>query len=387
MPSEVFTIRRSISRGVSASEPSEIGIGVLGYAFMGKAHSNAFRKIDYMTWPPPLKPRLMSIAGRNEEAVSEAARRYGYERWTSDWRELIDDPGIGLFDNLGPNDLHAEPTILAAEAGKHVVCEKPLAVDPAEAEELVRLASAAGVTATVPFVYRFYPMVREARSRVADGTSGPVRLLHGSYLQDWLAGDGDDDWRVDAAAGGASRAFADIGVHWCDLVEFVSGHRITRVAARTVVAVPERGGRRVTTEDAAVVLFETDGGATGNLTISQVSQGRKNRLWFSIDGSTESLCFDQEHPESLWIGGREVNRQLLRGTSEHPGAARYTVVPAGHPQGYQDCFDAFLADTYAAVGGEAPDGLPTFADGLRAARITQAVLDSSRSSTWVDVAP
>jgi predicted dehydrogenase len=285
-----------------------------------------------------------------------------------------------------PNATHAPIVRAAIAAGKHVVCEKPLAVDPAEAAELVELAADAGLTATVPFVYRFYPTVRQARARVADGTAGPVRLLHGSYLQDWLAEDSDDNWRVDAEAGGASRAFADIGVHWCDLVEFVSGHRITRLAARTVVAVPERGGRRVRTEDAAVVLFETDRGAFGNLTISQISPGRKNRLWFSVDGAAESLCFDQENPESLWIGGREVNQQLLRGTSEGPGAARYTVVPAGHPQGYQDCFDAFVADTYAALTAEAPDGLPTFADGLRATRITQAVLDSSRTSSWVEVA-
>jgi predicted dehydrogenase len=284
-----------------------------------------------------------------------------------------------------PNATHAPRVRAAIAAGKHVVCEKPLAVEPAEAAELVRLAADAGVTATVPFVYRFYPTVREARARVADGTAGPVRLLHGSYLQDWLAEDSDDNWRVDASAGGASRAFADIGVHWCDLVEFVSGHRITKVAARTVVVVPQRGDRTVQTEDAAVVLFETDQGATGNLTISQVSLGRKNRLWFSVDGAAESLTFDQENPETLWIGGREVNRQLMRGTSESPAAARYATVPAGHPQGYQDCFDAFVADTYAALAGEPPDGLPTFADGLRAARITEAVLESSQTSTWVEV--
>ena len=189
------------------------------------------------------------------------------------------------------------------------------------------------MTATVPFVYRFYPMVREARARVADGDTGPLRLLHGSYLQDWLAEDTDDDWRVDAAAGGDSRAFADIGVHWCDLVEFVSGHRITRLAARTVVAVPERGGRPVTTEDAAVVLFETDRGAFGNLTVSQISPGRKNRLWFSVDGATESLCFDQENPESLWIGGREVNRQLLRGAERAPGRGPLLRRPGRPPAG------------------------------------------------------
>ena len=210
------------------------------------------------------------------------------------------------------------------------------------------------MTATVPFVYRFYPTVREARARVADGSTGPVRLLHGSYLQDWLAEDTDDNWRVDAAAGGPSRAFADIGVHWCDLVEFVSGHRITRVAAQTVIAVPSRGGRRVETEDAAVVLFETDRGAAGNVTISQITPGRKNRLWFSVDGARESLTFDQENPDSLWIGGREMNRQLLRGSSESAAAARYVTVPAGHPQGYQDCFDAFVADTYAAARRRRP---------------------------------
>jgi predicted dehydrogenase len=352
--------------------------GIVGTGFMGTVHARAVRRAGGV---------VAAVVGSSPESSRAGAERIGAELAADSVEELLATADVDVVHVCTPNATHAPLVRQVLAAGRHVVCEKPLAVAPAEAEELVRLAWAAGVTATVPFVYRFYPMVREARSRVADGTSGPVRLLHGSYLQDWLAEDGDDDWRVDAAAGGASRAFADIGVHWCDLVEFVSGHRITRVAARTVVAVPERGGRRVTTEDAAVVLFETDGGATGNLTISQVSQGRKNRLWFSIDGSTESLCFDQENPESLWIGGREVNRQLLRGTGEHPGAARYTVVPAGHPQGYQDCFDAFVADTYAAVGGEAPDGLPTFADGLRAARLTQAVLDSSRSSTWVDVAP
>src|SRR5919112_1721896 len=143
--------------------------------------------------------------------------------------------------------VHARAVRRTGAVVTRVVCEKPLAVDAAEAAELVALAAEAGVTATVPFVYRFYPTVREARARVADGTAGPVRLLHGSYLQDWLVEETDDNWRVDAAAGGTSRAFADIGVHWCDLVEFVSGHRITRVAARTVVAVPQRGGRRVET--------------------------------------------------------------------------------------------------------------------------------------------
>ncbi|MGY1602237.1 Gfo/Idh/MocA family protein [Geodermatophilus sp. SYSU D00815] len=351
--------------------------GIVGVGFMGTVHARAIRRGGGV---------VSRIVGSSPESSREGAQRIGAEYTADTVEELLAADDVDVVHVCTPNATHAPLVRAAIAAGKHVVCEKPLAVDPAEAETLVALAAEAGVTATVPFVYRFYPTVREARARVADGTAGPVRLLHGSYLQDWLAEDADDNWRVDAAAGGASRAFADIGVHWCDLVEFVSGHRITRLAARTITAVPERGGRPVQTEDAAVVLFETDRGAFGNLTVSQISPGRKNRLWFSVDGATESLCFDQENPESLWIGGREVNRQLLRGTSEHPAAARYATVPSGHPQGYQDCFDAFVADTYAALAGDAPDGLPTFADGLRAARITAAVLESSRTSSWVEVA-
>jgi predicted dehydrogenase len=344
---------------------------------MGTVHARAVRRAGGV---------VSRVLGSTPESSRIAFERENAEFATETLEQLVSADDVDVVHVCTPNATHATVVRAAIAAGKHVICEKPLAVDAVEAAELARLAQEAGVTATVPFVYRFYPTVREARARVAGGTAGPVRLLHGSYLQDWLAEDTDDNWRVDATAGGASRAFADIGVHWCDLVEFVSGHRITTVAARTVVAVPVRGGRRVETEDAAVVLFETDRGATGNLTISQITPGRKNRLWFSVDGATESLTFDQENPDSLWIGGREVNRQLLRGTSESPGAARYTVVPGGHPQGYQDCFDAFVADSYAALRGETPHGLPTFADGLRAARITQAVLESSRKSCWVEVA-
>ncbi|MGY1784363.1 Gfo/Idh/MocA family protein [Geodermatophilus sp. SYSU D00698] len=354
-----------------------IRAGIVGVGFMGTVHARAVRRGGGV---------VTRVAGSTPESSRAGRERIGAESACDTVEELLAADDVDVVHVCTPNASHAPLVRAAVAAGKHVVCEKPLAVDAAEAEELRALAADAGVTATVPFVYRFYPTVREARARVADGTAGPVRLLHGSYLQDWLADGADDDWRVDAVTGGASRAFADIGVHWCDLVEFVSGHRISRLAARTLTVHPERGGRPVSTEDAAVVLFETDRGAVGNLTVSQVTPGRKNRLWFSVDGAAESLCFDQENPDSLWIGGREVNRQLLRGSSEHPAAARYSVVPAGHPQGYQDCFDAFVADTYSAVGGEAPDGLPTFADGARAARVTRAVLRSAATQAWVEVA-
>jgi predicted dehydrogenase len=355
-----------------------IRAGIIGGGFMGTVHARAIRRAGGV---------VSRVVASSPESSRAAAERIGAELAAQNVEELLAAEDVDVVHVCTPNATHAALVRAAISAGKHVVCEKPLAVNPSDAEELVCLARDAGVTATVPFVYRFYPTVREARARVADGTTGELRLLHGSYLQDWLAGDADDNWRVEAVAGGPSRAFADIGVHWCDLVEFVSGHRIVRLAAQTAIAVPSRGGRPVETEDAAVVLFETDRGAVGNVTISQVTPGRKNRLWFSVDGAAESLSFDQENPETLWIGAREVNRQLLRGSADSPEAARYSTVPAGHPQGYQDCFDAFVADTYEAMSGAAPDGLPTFSDGLRAARITEAVLDSSRRRAWVELGP
>jgi predicted dehydrogenase len=256
----------------------------------------------------------------------------------------------------------------------------------------------------VPFVYRYYPTVHEARHRVRTGRTGELTLIHGSYLQDWLLTPEDSNWRVDAGLGGASRAFADIGSHWCDLAEFVSGHRVTRLTARTTTAVPARrhsahleafargGGDGeivpVTTEDAAVVQFETDRGALGSVVISQVSGGRKNRLWLEVDGTREALAFDQENPESLWCGDQERTALIRRDPATlSPGAARLATLPAGHPQGYQHCFDLFVADVYEAIRtGEDPDGLPRFTDGLRAAQITDAVLASARTERWVDVA-
>jgi predicted dehydrogenase len=221
---------------------------------------------------------------------------------------------------------------------------------------------------------------------VRRGDAGPLRLIHGSYLQDWLSRPEDHDWRLEAALGGGSRAFGDIGVHWCDVVEFTTGHRITRLVAR-MTTVPRGADRpRPDTEDAATLLFETDRGAIGTVVVSQVSPGRKNRLWFSLDGAAASLQFDQELPDSLWVGGRERTVVVHRGGETSTGdAARYNLVPPGHPQGYLDCFAAFVADVYAAAAGEPPDGLPTFDDGLRAAVITDAVLTSARGGGWVDV--
>jgi predicted dehydrogenase len=357
-----------------------IRAGIIGVGFIGSVHAHAVRAAGAV---------LAAVAAHAPQESAAAADRLQAERGSSA-EELLAADDIDVVHVCTPNHLHAPLASAALSAGRHVICEKPLAITVADARGLADAAARADVVAAVPFVYRFYPTVREARDRIAQQEAGPLWLLHGSYLQDWLSSSSDMNWRVDPAVGGASRAFADIGVHWCDLMEFVTGHRITRLAARMATAFPERrggqGAARVGTEDGAVVMFETDRGATGSVVASQVSPGRKNRLWFSFDGTDASYMFDQELPDALWVGGRSENRMVPRGPDTLGAAAqRYAVVPAGHPQGFQDCFNAFVTDVYAAVGGQRPDGLPTFADGLRAATLTQAVVDAATSQTWVEV--
>jgi predicted dehydrogenase len=211
------------------------------------------------------------------------------------------------------------------------------------------------------------------------------------------------NWRVQAEAGGRSRAFADIGSHWCDLVEFTSGERLARLTALTSIAVPQRptGSAQsftaqaaeaapalapVTTEDAAVVAFQTASGVPGSVVVSQVAAGRRNRLWFELDGSAGSAVFDQEAPETAWLGSPDGAQVIARGAGRLSAEqARLSYLPGGHPQGYQDCFNAFTADVYAAIAGDKPDGLPTLADGLRSVRITDAVLASAASGAWRDI--
>jgi predicted dehydrogenase len=346
--------------------------GIIGGGFIGGVHAYAVRAAGGV---------LAHIAGQSLEHATEAARRLGAEHACASAAELINADDVDVVHICTPNALHVPQAEAVIAAGKHVICEKPLATDPGDARRLVEAATGAGLVAAVPFVYRFYPSVREARVRIDAGEAGPLWLLHGSYLQDWLAGSDATNWRVDPKQGGTSRAFGDIGVHWCDLMEFTTGHRITRLIARMATAYPDR-----ITEDGAVVLFDTDRGASGSVVVSQVSPGRKNRLWFSFDGPSASYTFDQELPDSLWVGGKRANQVVPRGpdTLSEPAAA-YALLPAGHPQGYQDCFTAFVGDVYGAIGGQKPDGLPTFTDGLRAAVLTAAVVESAAQSSWVEV--
>ena len=374
-----------------------VRVGIAGTGFIGAVHARSARLAG---------AHLAGVSASSLQSAERAAAKLGAERAYATSEELVQSDDVDVVHICTPNHLHAPLAELALAAGKHVICEKPLALDAAQAKRLVETAAASGLVAAVPFVYRFYPTVREARERVRTGATGALHLLHGHYLQDWLLHPEDDNWRVEPDLGGASRAFADIGSHWCDLAEFVSGHRITRLSARTTTAVPERAKaeraafsaadtdgngdaprRSVSTEDAAVMQFETDGGAFGTVVISQISAGRKNRLWLEVDGANEALAFDQEHPETLWCGRREAIT-LVHRDGEHlsPAAARLSTLPAGHPEGYGECFDRFVEDVYVAIaGGDTPDGLPLFSDGLRAATITDAVLTSAREERWVDV--
>ncbi|MGD7706162.1 Gfo/Idh/MocA family protein [Microlunatus sp. Y2014] len=356
-------------------DAASLTVGFLGTGFMTQVHSRGARLAG---------ARIAGVVGSSPAKGAAAARELRLGRGYDSVAELVSDPEIDLVHVCTPNALHAEQVRAVLAAGKHVICEKPLGVTGDEAAGL--LAAAGDAVTGVPFVYRFHPLVREARARVRAGDIGTVLHVNGVYLQDWMLDPANHNWRADGDAGGPSRAFADIGSHLCDLVEFVTGDRIARVCAVKSTVYAQRGGHVVDNEDAGALLVTTTGGAIGTLLVSQVAPGRKNGLVIEIAGSAESIRFDQEQPETIWLGRATGSVLLPRDPDQlGPDAQRLSIIPAGHPQGYQDAFNAFIADTYAAVGGETSDGLPTFADGARAARLTDAFLAATDQAGWVDV--
>jgi predicted dehydrogenase len=363
---------------VSARGVNEIGVGMLGYAFMGKAHSNALRKITYMTWPPPLVPRLVAVAGRNEKAVAEAASRYGFERSTTDWRDLVSDPEIGLFDNLGPNALHAEPTIAAAEAGKHVVCEKPLGRDADESYEIWSRVAATGVVHMCAFNYRFVPAVRLARELIDSGELGEIRHFRGRYLQDW--GDTTEQvWRFERDAAG-SGALGDLGAHVVDLARYLVGE-IDAVGGFVRTFVP---GREV--DDAVEATVEFAGGAVGTVEATRLALGRRNAFQWEINGTKGSLAFDMERLNELQVFRADGDRArgfktVLVSEADHPFWEHWW--PPGHIIGWGDTFVHELHHVLAAIAGDgavAPHGA-TFEDGYRASEVCDAIVRSSESGS------
>ncbi|MFT4052054.1 MAG: Gfo/Idh/MocA family oxidoreductase [Microbacterium sp.] len=352
----------------------------IGTGFMAAVHSRAVRAVGGTPY---------SCVGATADRARHGAARLGVIRSHDCLDDALNDPLVDVVHVCTPNTTHARIARAALAAGKHVICEKPLATSVEDAEGLRAHADRARGGHAMPFIYRFHPLVREARARVRRGELGRVLSVQGSYLQDWLLDQGDRDWRVDPALGGPSRAFADVGSHLCDLIEFVSGSYIVRVQALVRTVFATRGDiAPVQTEDIAAVLFELSDGGVGTLLVSQVAPGRKNALAIELAGERASVRFEQENPEQLWIGRRHGSQLLLRDPANlSEDAARLSIVPAGHPMGYQDAFNAFTADAYARFAGGDPEGLPTFDDGLRSARIVSAVLTSSRSGQWTEVSP
>jgi len=359
----------------------EIGIGMLGYAFMGRAHSRAFRAITELD--PPLLPRLVSIAGRDEAAVAEVAARYGYQGWTTDWRDLVRDPAIGLFDNGGPNSLHAEPTVAAAEAGKHVLCEKPLGRDAPESYEIRQRVAATGVKHLCGFNYRFVPAVRLARELIEAGELGEIRHFRGRYLQDWGDDPTLDTWRFQPDEAG-SGAIGDLGTHVVDLARFLVGEIATVSAlVRTFVA-----GRKV--DDALEAAVEFESGPVGTLEATRLALGRRNAFQWEVNGSRGSVAFDMERLNELQVFRADGDRArgwktVLVSETDHPFWDLWW--PPGHIIGWGDTFTheaLHLLHAIAEDADVAPYGA-TFEDGYRAAEVCDAIVRSSASGERVRV--
>jgi predicted dehydrogenase len=356
-----------------------IGVGMLGYAFMGKAHANAYKTLAYMTWPPPLRPELVAIAGRNEQAVAEAAGRYGFAKYVTDWRSIVSDPGITLFDNSGPNDLHAEPTIAAAEAGKHVICEKPLGRDAAESYETWQRVQAAGVKHMCAFNYRFVPAVRLARQIVESGDIGEIRHFRASYLQDWGATT-EEVWRFEKAAAG-SGALGDLAAHVVDLARYLVGE----IATVSAIAATFQPGREV--DDAVEAAVQFYGGAVGTIEATRFATGRKNALRWEINGSKGSIAFDLERLNELQVHFQDSSpgasaqgfRSVLVTEADHPFWEHWW--PPGHIIGWEHTFVHEIHHLLTAIrddGDVAPHGA-TLRDGYRAAEVCDAILRSAET--------
>ncbi len=378
-------------------EAPQIGVGMLGYAFMGKAHSNAYKKIPYMMSPPPAVPVLAAICGRNEDAVAEAARRYGYAKYYTDWREMLKDDNVQLFDNGAPNNMHAEPSIAAAQAGKHVFCEKPLGRNPAESKAMWEAAEKAGVKHMTAFNYRFVPAIRQARELIESGALGRIYHYRAVYLQEWIMAHYGTPmiWRLNKAEAGAG-ALGDLGAHIIDLGRFLVGE-IESVGAMTRTFIPERplgdgSLAKVDVDDAFVATVGFANGAIGTLEATRFAAGRKNHEVIEINGEKGSLVFDLERLNELevyWVGeGRKETQgftNVLISEPYHPWWSNWW--PQGHMIGWEHSFVHELTHFLDCIVNDkdvAPYGA-TFEDGYRADCVCAAIAESAQTRRQVDV--
>ena len=375
-----------------------IRMAIFGTGFMGRVHLEAVRRVESV--------EAAAVAGRNEEAARRLGDAFSVPA-TTDYHNVLRDPAIDAVHICTPNAQHFSMSKDALQAGKHVICEKPLTTTVAEAEELVALAARQGLRNCVCHNLRYYPMVQQMRCLREAGDLGEILVVQGTYSQDWLLYDTDWNWRIDAKAGGPSRCMADIGSHWFDMAEHITGLRVTSLCAdlQTFHAMRKKPKHSVETfanklmgpedyletpvetEDFGAVLFRMGARTRGCVTVSQVSAGRKNRLSIEIYGTKSSVAWDQERPDELWVGHRDVGNEIFVKDPSllKPGARSYADLPGGHSEGYDDTFKQVFRRFYASIRTPGAPEYPQFVDGLRQLTILNTVLESHRKRGWLDV--
>ena len=381
--------------------PARIRTAVIGTGFMGRVHLEALRRVPHVD--------VVTVAGTSLEKARALGVGYGIVNAAGDWREIMADPGIDAVHITTPNDSHFPIAKAAFEAGKHVLCEKPLALTVAEARALTDLQKAKKLRGALCHNLRFYPMVQEIRAMRQAGELGDILVVQGTYSQDWMLYESDWNWRVVPAASGPSRVMADIGSHFFDMAEHLTGLKVQSLCSDWQIFHatrnrPKTGGEtfsgklsaasdsepvKIETEDFGATLFRMGTRARGAMTASQVSAGRKNGLVMEIYGTKAAVTWRQERPEELWIGSRDVpNQTLLKDPAMMHATARGTTdLPGGHAEGYHDTFKQLFRRFYASIADPAaPAEYPQMADGLRQMNILAAELDSNHRHAWVDVA-
>jgi len=379
-----------------------INVGVIGTGFIGPAHIEALRRLGTVN--------VVALADVDEQTAKAKAAALGIERYYGDYREMLANGDIEAVHICTPNNLHYAMSKEAIEADKHVVCEKPLAISAGQGEELVKLAAKKRVVNAVHFNIRYYPLMRQVKMMVEKGEFGDIFAIHGSYLQDWLFYPTDYNWRLEPSLSGKSRAIADVGSHWIDLIEYVSGLKIVEVFAdfatfhktrkKPLKPVETYAGKilkpedykdvKINTEDYATVLLRFDNDARGVLTVSQVAAGRKNRLYFELDGSKKAAAWESEKPNHLWIGRRDGNNEeLMRDPSlVYPEVRDIISFPGGHNEGFPDTSKQMFREIYAYIAAgdfKATPKFPTFRDGLRELVLCEKILESNKTQKWIKV--
>lgn len=386
----------SMADARATGEAKELGIGMLGYAFMGKAHSNAFKKIPYMMYPPAVIPRLVGISGRDEDAVKEAARRYGYAHYYTDWREMLANDDIHVFDNGGSNNIHAEPTIAAAEAGKHVFCEKPLGRTAEEAKSMLDAVIKAGVKHMVAFNYRFVPAIVQARRLIESGKLGRIYHWRATYLQEWgMDPEMPSSWRFQKSLAG-SGALGDLGAHIIDLARFLVGEpkSVMGLTQTWLKERPDGQGGMVTSDvdDGFVALVDFENGALGTLEATRFAKGRKNYNVFEINAENGSIQFNLERLNELNVfwADDEPNttqgfRNVLVNEPNHPYMENWW--PQGHIIGWEHSFVHEFDHFFRAIanGTDVSPYGADFVDGYRNAVICDAILESAVTGRRIDI--